>query len=189
MSCLIDSGALFDCSNQPKAGIYKWVMLYNKVDWDAAVKVVGVDGTISDITNALTKKAYKYESADKTNIIPSVTLRPIDGNADKFDHKVVFSMFENDQAHRNNVSKLRFAPVVAIIYKNDGLGQVYGNDQGMYLLELVDLPQDPNTGNILVVTVGTKGTQPGESQLPVVVDAGTPATTLALIESLTIAGV
>jgi len=189
MSCLIDLGASFDCSSQPKAGIAKFVMMYNKVDWDAAVKTLGVDGTITNIVNALTKKAYKFESADETNIIPSVTLRPIDGNADKFDHKVVFSVFQNEQADRNNVSKMRFAPLVAIIYKNDGLGQVYGNDQGMYLLDLVDLPQDPNTGNILVVTIGTKGTQSGESQLPVVIDAGTPATTLALVESLTTAGV
>ena len=102
---------------------------------------------------------------------------------------MIWAFFENTQADRNNASKLRFAAVVCVVLKLDGTGLVYGQEGGMRLEEIADNPQDPNLGNIIVVTCKTKASQPGETQLPVVVNTGTVAGTRTLIRGLNTPGV
>lgn len=188
MSCLIDQGGTFDCTTLKPGGIEPFAMFYNIDDWKAATKTIGANGEITAITNASTKQAYEFQGADETNIIPSVELRAVEGNADKFDHQLVAAMFEQTQQARDNVSKMRFAKVVAIVYLNSGIGLVYGGEIGMRLNEIIDTPQDPNTGGTISFTVRTKDTDSGEPNLPQVIDAGTPETTKALIQGLTTPG-
>lgn len=188
MSCLIDQGGTFDCADLKPGGIEPFVMVYNLDDWKAATKTEGVNGEITAITNASTKQAYEFQGADETNIVPICELRPVEGNADKFDHQITAQMFEQTQQARTNISKMRFAKVVAIVYLNSGIGLVYGGNIGMRLNEIMDNPQDPNMGGSLGFVLRTKDTDPGEPDLPQVIDTGDPTTTKTLIEGLTTPG-
>lgn len=189
MACIIDKGGVFDCADLKPGGIEQFLIVYNLDDWRAATKTLDVtDGFITDITNAASLQGYRFDVADETNIVPSVAIRAIEGNADRYDHSTQFAVFEQDQATRNNISKLRFAPIVAIVYRNGGTGLVYGSEIGMRLEELIEAPQDPNTGGIMQVTVKTKDTAPGEPSLPIVIDAGDATSTKTLIEGLTTPG-
>lgn len=188
MACVIDQGGTFDCSDLKPGGIAPFAMTYNLDDWKSATKTLGAAGEITAITNAVAKQAYEFQAADETNIVPTTAIRKIEGGADKYDHQVIMTVFEKDQASRNNVSKTRFAPVVVIIYRNDGTGLVYGSENGMRMEEIVDNPQDPNNSDI-ILTLKTQATSPAESNLPIVIDAGDAASTKALIEGLTTPGV
>lgn len=185
MSCIIELGSPFDCTVIKAGGIQKEVMLYNLADYKAStITQVDDDSPITDVVNALGKQAYSVQAADETGIVPDCVLRPIEGNVDKFTHSMKMPIFASDQASRNNFSKLRGAPVVAVIMRNDGTGLVYGAGGGMYLTEWIDQPQSPETGSIIWLTVATKETQAGEPYQPVVLDAGTPAATQAIFDAM-----
>jgi hypothetical protein len=139
--------------------------------------------------NASTLKAYRFEAADETNIIPLVEPRPVEGGSDTWKHGLTFPVFTRTQAMRNNIERMQSNKVVCVIMRNDGKGEILGKDGGMRLSAVVANPQDPNLGNMIQVTIETKDTQGGETKMPLIVDAGDYASTLALIESMEVAGI
>ena len=188
MSCVIDKGFAFDCADLPIGGIAKFAMLYNLEDWQAATKTLSVANAITNIVNDTGLRAYKVEAADETNIIPSITPRTVDGGYTGYNDQLIFSVFENDQLAVNAIDKLRFAPVVAIVYQNSGTGLVYGETGGMYMTNIEHAPASPDLGAVRRVTIATTDRQPAEPYQPRTIDAGTPASTLALIQGLTTPG-
>lgn len=189
MACPITQGSAFDCAALGKGGIHPFMMLYNFEDWISATKTLdGTDGYITAITNASTKQAYEVSFANNSNVLPNAALRAVDGGQDGYDHTIDAKLYDLSQASRNNISKVRFQKVVAIIFKNSGIGEVYGQDVGLRLSDFQYNPNDAASGNNAQFILKTPDSDAPETALPVVIDAGDYASTLALIQGLTTPG-
>ena len=193
MSCLIDIGASVNCSTISAGGIRKYVMLYNWSEWRSMVDGGDVtfdsDGMITDIVNATSVQAYKFEVPDESGVVPSNPLIEQEGNIDMYDHQLNLSVFGDTQALRNNIDRMRVENVVAIIYQNNGKGSVYGNEQGMKLITNNFNPQDPVMGNIIPIELKTSNQGAKETRMPATIFKTDAATTEALILGLTTVGV
>jgi len=190
MACPITAGSAFDCSNLEVGGIHPFMMAYNFEDWINATKTEdGTDGYITNITNASTKQAYEFSFANNSNVLPNSALRAVDGGQDGFDHQIDAKLYDLTQASRNNAAKMRFQKVVVIIYKNSGIGEVYGGDVGLRFSDFQYNPNDPAMGNMAQFVLKTPDSDSPETALPQVIDAGDAASTLTLIQSLTTPGV
>lgn len=186
----INLGSVFDYDNPSPSGILPFAILYPLADYKAGTETLdGTDGFLTNYVNATGLQGYKYEAADETNIIPLVEPRSVDGGHDTWKHGMTFPVFDRSQAMRNNIEVMQKTRVVAVIMRNDGIGEIYGRDGGMRLRAVVANPQDPNLGSLIQVTIETKDTQGGESKMPLTIDAGDYTSTLALIESMTVPGV
>ena len=191
-NCLIDSGAVIDCQNIPRGGVKKYVLLYNYTEWATMVAAgnvtVETDGTISGITNSVGVQAFKFEVPDETGLVLGSPLVPIEGGFNSYDHSLNFSVVSTTQAAKNNISKLRFQNIVAIVDKNNGKGEIYGQEQGLTLTTVDYAPTDPLVGAIIKIELKTSDTGVKETQMPADVYDTDDATTAALITSLTIVG-
>ena len=189
MACPITQGSAFDCTALKVGGIHPFMYLYNYEDWIAATLVLdATDGDITGITNASTKQAYLVSFANNSNILPNTALRVVDGGQDGYDHMIDAKLYDLSQASRNNIAKLRFQKVVAIIYKNEGVGELYGADVGLRLSDFQYNPNDPAGGNNAQFVLKTPSADSPETALPLIIDAGTAASTLTLIEGLVTPG-
>lgn len=189
MPCNIDLGSSFDCANPSPSGILPFCEIWNLDDWKAGVGTYdSTDGFLTAYANATGLKAYRFEAADETNIIPLVEPRPVEGGSDAWKHGLTFAVFARTQAMRNNIERMQSNKVVCVIFRNDGIGEILGKDGGMRLSAIVANPQDPNLGNVMQVTVETKDTQGGETKMPLTINAGDYTSTLGLIEGMEIAG-
>lgn len=190
MSCPITQGSAFDCTDLKPGGIHPFMMLYNYEDWIAGTLTLdATDGYITGITNASTKQAYEVSFANNSNILPNTALRVVDAGQDGYDHTIDARLYDLTQASRNNISKVRFQKVVAIIYKNEGVGEVYGSDVGLRMSDFQYNPNDPASGNNAQFVLKTPDSDSPETALPLIIDAGTAAATLTLIEGLTTPGI
>jgi hypothetical protein len=187
--CAISSGGAFDCAAKKTGGIAARLLLYNWEDWILNTVTRDVDGTITDITNAVGKQAFDFSVADSGNLIPNCALRAVDGGQDGFDHQIDTKLFDLTQASRDNAADMRFAKVVAIYEKIDGTARLYGEKIGMRLSDWQENDGDPAFGNILQFILKTPDNDPPESEVPVTIDAGDQASTRTLLDGLTTIGV
>lgn len=188
MSCLLTSGGAFSCSALKQGGIFPTLYLYNWDDWKAATITRGVDGTISAIVNDTGLKAWDFSVADSGNLIPTCVLRAIEGGQDGFDHQIDSKLYLTTQAARENLSKLRFGKVVAIVQRITGEGLVYGEGVGLRISDWNESPGDAALGNVIQFVLKTPDNDPPETKTPVVIDTATYAGNVALIASLIVAG-
>jgi hypothetical protein len=190
MGCPIVQGSAFDCTALKAGGIHPFMVLYNFEDWVAATKTLDVtDGFITDITNDSGIAGFDVTFADNSNILPNTALRAVEGGQDGFDHMIDAKLYDLTQASRNNIANVRFQKLVAIIYKNEGVGEVYGSDVGLRLSDFQYNPNDPAGGNNAQFVLKTPDGDSPETQLPLVILKTDAATTLTLIEGLSTAGV
>lgn len=187
MACPISIDVTFDCSNLPKGGLEPEIYLYNKADYDGATITRDGDGNITNIVNGTGLRAYKYTMPSSQSILVQTTLRT--GTVDMFDHSVQFLSVNNTQAGRNEISKMRFAQVVAIVLRKDGTGVVYGDTQALVLTDLLDTPNDPDLGGVIQATIATDPDIAAEPDLPVTIFITDATTTRALVRGLTTPGV
>jgi hypothetical protein len=187
-SCFIDSGFLFDCANIKQGGLNKFVILYNQDDWELATLTEGSDGEITDIVNSTGLKGYRFDVADESALIPTLSEEMPDGGIPGYRFSLNLSIVATSQAAKNQVDRMKINNVVAVYYKNDGTGEVLGRQQGLKLTENNYNPQDPSTGNVIPIVLATPPNAPLELRMQTTIDAGTPATTKALIEGLVNAG-
>lgn len=187
-SCVIDAGGAFDCTALKQGGITARLLLYNWEDWILNTVTRDADGTITAITNASTKQAYDFSVADSGNLIPTCVLRSVDGGQDGYDHQIDTKLYDLSNDSRTNVSKMRFAKVVAIIEKVDGTARLYGEGTGMRLSDWQENDSDATLGNILQFILKTPDNDSPEKEVPVTIDAGTQADTRTLLDGLTTPG-
>ncbi len=187
--CNIDMGSVYSCLTKSPSGILDFCEIWNLDDWRAGTPTYDpTDGHLTGYVNAQGLKAYRFEAADETNIIPLTEPRPVEGGDDGWKHGLTFPVFDRTQAMRNNVERMQSNKVVCIIMRNDGKGEILGKDGGLRLSAASPNAQDPNLGNMFQVTVETKDTMGAETKMPLLIDAGDYTTTLALIEGMEQAG-
>lgn len=149
-NCLIDRDCNFDCSALTQGGIGNYVILVNKDDWDAGTVTIdtGVTEEITSIVLDTGKEGYAFEGSKESNIIPSTAQREVDG-MDGFDHQIDIKVFDVSQLSRENIAKMRFNKVVAVIPLNNGKALCMGKDVGMRMSGYVHIPGDASLSNLI----------------------------------------
>jgi hypothetical protein len=192
MACLITAGSLLDCAAPPIAGVSNYVLLYNYTQWRAMVEagdvVRGVDGTITDIDNAVGVKAWRFDVPDETALILGSPDRLVDGGIDGYDHTVNFSVINTKQAQKNAIKAMAVEKVVAIVYRKNGTGEVYGDEQGLKPNTNTYNPNDPSVGSVIPIQLATSPRTAPENKMPVDIYITDIPTTKALILSLETVG-
>lgn len=187
--CSIDGNNAFDCAAQTQAGITSRLLLYNWEDWKAGVITEDVDGTITDIVNASTLQAWDFSVSDEGNIVALSSKVAVDGGADGFSHSIDSRAFDVSQAGAKQISKMQFQKMVAIIERVDGTAKVYGRGIGLRLSDFQFNEGSTDTGGVIQYILSTPETGNPEIDIPTVIDAGDPALTVALLDTLTTPGV
>lgn len=171
-NCLIDQGSTFSCtaSSRDQGGIHPRVILINFEDWQNAVATYATaSNEITDITLLTGIVGYSFAVDKSSNIIPQANLRAVDGGADGFDHMVDVRAFDVTQLSRENIAKIRFAKVVAIVPKLNGKSLLYGEKVGMRLSDFVETPADASTGGTIQFILKTPDNDPPEQSAPSVI--------------------
>lgn len=194
MACLIDAGVLIDCQDLPKGGAKNYALVYNYTEWadmvaDGVSITYDADGAITAIANPSGVAAFRFDVPDNSSLQVGNPIRAIEGGFDSYDHTVNFTVSASTQIAKNTVSKMRLNKVVAILYKNDGLGEVYGSDQGLKLITDNTSTTNADTGGIQPIELATDPSGPAESNKPANIDAGTLPATKILMDALVVAGV
>ncbi len=193
MSCLINTGSLLNLSDPPIGGVQNFVMLYNYTQWrsmvEAGLVIRETDGTISDITNTTGIQAFRFDAPDETALILGSPDRLVDGGMDGYDHTMNFSIINTKQTQKNVLKAMAFEKVVAVVYKKNGTGEVYGDEQGLKATTNTYNPNDPSVGSVIPVQLATSTRTAAENRMPCDVYKIDIATTKALILGLEIPGV
>ena len=194
MACLINTDVLIDCQALPVGGAKNYLLVYNYTDWADMVATgtavtYDADGAITAITNATGVKAWRFDVPDNSALQVGNPVRAIEGGFDVFDHTVNVTVSASTQIAKNEVSKMRFNKVVAILYKNDGLGEIYGSEQGLKLITDNTSTTNSDTGGIQPIELSTDASGAGESNKPANIDGGTLPLTKVIMDSLVVAGV
>lgn len=193
MSCTITQESLLSCDNPPIGGVQNFVMLYNYTEWRSMVDAGNVtrnaDGTISDIVNATGVRAFRFDVPDETALVLGSPDRLVDGGLDGYDHSVGMSIINTRQAQKNIVKAMSFEKVVAVVYKKNGTGEVYGDEQGLKSTTNTYNPNDPSVGSVIPVQLATSPRTAPENLFPADIFKIDIPTTKALIEDLNIVGI
>lgn len=193
MGCVISQGSLLSCTDPPIGGVQNFVMLYNYTEWrdmvDSGLVIRDPDRTIVDIVNAVGVRAYRFDVPDETALILGSPDRLVDGGLDGYDHTVNMSIINTKQAQKNIVKAMAFGKVVAIVYKKNGTGEVYGDEQGLKPTTNTYNPNDPAVGSVIPVQLATSTRTSAENLMPADIFKTDIPTTKALIEDLEIVGV
>lgn len=172
-NCKITLGSAFDCDAIVQPGIKDYVYLINKEDFDNN-QTLTEDGTTHNITAlvlASGTQGYKFDMPKGSiQVIPSVTFRAATAN-DGYNHQVIVSALLNSQLSRENIDKMKYSKVVAIVPLQDGNFLLYGRYVGMRISDVVDAPGDGDTGGIIQFTLMTPENDPPENALPHVIDS------------------
>jgi hypothetical protein len=176
----IDRGSAFDGEGIIQGGIKNYFYLINKDDFDNN-QVLSFDGTSNEIT-ALTlasgAQGYKFESSKgSAQIIPTSPLRAVSA-IDGFDHQIDARIVESTQLALDNIKKVRFQKVVAIIPLADGRFMLFGRNVGMRISDFQMLPGDADTGGSFQVVLKTPDNDPPEIDPPHYISADFDITTL-----------
>lgn len=149
-NCLIDRGSVFDCAALVQGGIGNYVILINKDDWDDGTVTIdtGVTEEITDIALATGKQGWSFEGSKESNLIPNIALRAVDG-ADGFDHTIDVKAFDVSQLSRENLSKMRFNKVVAVLPLLSGKALAIGMNVGLRLSDYQDNPGDASLAGLI----------------------------------------
>jgi len=189
MTCIINAGSLLDCNDPPIGGVNNFVMMYNYTEWramvDSGVNITrDADGTISDIINAVDIQAFKFDIPDETALILGSPDRLVDGGIDGYDHTMNMSVINTKQAQKNTVKAMSFEKVVAVVYRKNGTGEVYGDEQGLKPTTNTYNPNDPSVGGVIPIQLATSTRTAPENKFPADVFKTDIGTTKALIEGL-----
>ena len=192
-NCIISTESLFDCANPPIGGVQNFVMLYNYTEWramvDTGVNVTRIaDGTIDDIINTVGIQAFRFDIPDETALILGSPNREVDGGIDGFDHTVNMSILDTLQAKKNAVRAMAFEKAVAVIYRKNGTGEVYGDEQGLKPTTNTYNPNDASVGSVIPIQLATSARTAAENKMPADVFKTDISTTKALIEGLNVVG-
>lgn len=191
--CLINTESLLTCTDPPIGGVENFVMLYNYTTWremvnDGVSVTRDSDGTISDIVNPAGVQAYRFDVPDETALVLGSPDRLVDGGIDGYDHTVNMSIIKTKQAQKAVVKAMSFEKVVAVVYRKNGTGEVYGDEQGLKSTTNTYNPNDPNVGAVIPVQLATSPRTAPENNMPVDVFKIDIPTTKALIQDLNIVG-
>ncbi len=194
MGCLIEQESLLDCLNPPIGGVQNFVMMYNYTEWRAMVDTGtnvtrDADGTISDIINTVGVKAFRFDIPDETALVLGSPDRLVDGGLDGYDHIMNMSVMNTKQAQKNIVKAMAFEKVVAVVYRKNGTGEVYGDEQGLKPTTNTYNPNDPSVGAVIPVQLATSPRTAPENKFPADVFKTDIPTTKALVEGLNVVGV
>ena len=193
MACLIGNESLFNCADKPIGGVNNFAMLYNYTQWrdmvDAGLVLFDADGVVVDIINAVGIQAYRFDQPDETAMALGSPDRLVDGGIDGFDHAFNMSILNTKQAQKNLLPALSFEKAVAVVYKKNGTGEVYGGEQGLKPTANTYNPNDPSLGSVIPVQMTTSPRTPAENLPPADVFKTDASTTKALILSLNTPGV
>lgn len=194
MACLITEESLLDCLNPPVGGVSNFVMLYNYTEWramvDTGVNVTrDADGTISDIINDTGIQAFRFDIPDETALVLGSPDRLVDGGLDGYDHTLNMSILKTKQAQKNTVKAMSFEKVVAVVYRKNGTGEVYGDEQGLKSTTNTYNPNDPSLGSVIPVQLATSTRTAAENKMPADVFKTDIPITKALVEGLNVVGV
>lgn len=194
MACIISTQSLIDCDNPNIGGVQNFVMLYNYTEWramvDTGVNVTrDADGTISDIINAVDIQAFRFDVPDETALVLGSPDRLVDGGNDGYDHTLNMSILGTKQTKKNILKAMSFEKVVAVVYRKNGTGEVYGDEQGLKSTTNTYNPNDPSVGGVIPVQLATSTRTAAENKMPADVFKTDIPTTKALVEGLNIVGV
>jgi hypothetical protein len=172
MTCKIDRGSAFDCANIIQAGIGNYVLLINKEDLDnGAITEDAVSHEIETITLDAGTYAYKFESSKgSVQIIPSSPLRAVTA-IDGFDHSIDIRALDVSQLSRENIAKMRFQKVVAILPLASGQAIMYGRNVGMRISDYQENPSDADTSGTIQFILKTPDSDPPEIATPHIIES------------------
>ena len=164
----ITRGSAFDGDAIKQGGIGNYFYLINKEDWDNN-QVLTFDPTsneITAITLASGTQGYKFESSKgSAQIIPSAPFRAVSA-IDGFDHQIDARIVEAEQVALDDIKRMRFQKVVAIIPLTDGRFQLLGRRVGMRISDFQINPGDADTGGSFQVVIRTPENDPPEIDPP-----------------------
>jgi len=173
MACKIDRGSAFDCTSLTQGGIKDFFYLINKEDFDNN-QVLTVDGTSNEIiaiTLASGTQGYKFQSSKGSiQIIPTSPYRGVTA-LDGFDHQIDARILDVSQLSIENVEKLRFQKVVAIVPLLSGKFLLYGRNVGLRMSDFQYNPGDADTGGTLQVVLKTPDNDPPEIHAPILISS------------------
>lgn len=170
-NCKIDRGSAFDCDAITQGGIGSYMYLINKEDFDQA-QTLTVDGVTNEITALILAsgtQGYKFEfSKGSMQVISSAPYRGVTA-IDGFDHTVDARILDTSQLSRENIAKLRFQKVVAILPLATGKFLLYGRNVGMRISDYQENPGDADTGGTIQVVLKTPDNDPPEIAAPILI--------------------
>jgi hypothetical protein len=168
----IDRGVAFDGAAIPQGGIGNYMLLINKEDLDNGVITTdAVSHEIETITLDSGTYAYKIESSKgSAQIIPSSVLRAVSA-IDGFDHSVDTIFLDVTQLSRENIARMRFQKVVAIVPLTNGKSIMYGRNVGMRISSFEEKPGDADTGGIIKAMLMTPANDPPEIDPPILIES------------------
>ena len=168
MACKIDRGSAFNCAAIEQGGIKDYFYLINKEDFDNNQSLT-FDGTSNEITALILAsgtQGYKFESSKgSAQIIPSSPFRGVTA-IDGFDHQIDARVLDVSQLSIDNLKKMRFQKVVAIVPLANGKFKLYGRNVGMRISDYQENPGDADTGGTIQVILKTPDNDPPEIDPP-----------------------
>ena len=175
----IDRSSLFDGDAIKQGGIGNYILLINKEDLDAgALTFDGTTNEIETITLDTGKYAYKFESSKgSAQIIMTSPLRAVSA-IDGFDHQGDVRIVEAAQEALDNIKRMRFQKVCAIIPLADGRSMLYGRKVGMRISDFQMSPGDADTGGSFQIVLKTPENDPPEIDPPHFIESTFDITTL-----------
>ena len=181
---LLGSALALDCSNPPLGGLESFVYLFNLEDKVSAPIVGSGDNTVSTITLAATKLAYKWQGG--TDFILGTydlrTGRVLNG----FGHTVQLTVPEDDQDALTEIKNLANGRVVAVVVKRgfaENTFRIYGLQHGLEVSEVAGDESNTDNAGLPLITLATPDgyKEPLPPQHMLDTDY---ATTLAILEGL-----
>ena len=164
----IDRGSAFDGDAILQGGIGSYLYLINKEDFDNN-QTLTFDGTTNEITALVLEsgtQGYKFESSKgSAQIIPSSPARIISG-IDGFDHTLDVRLPEATQLTRDEVKKMRFQKLVAIVPLINGRFELYGRNVGLRISDFQMNSGDGDTGGTIQFVIKTPDNDPPEIDPP-----------------------
>jgi hypothetical protein len=168
----IDRGIAFDGAAIIQAGIGNYILLINKEDLDnGAITEDAVSHEIETITLDAGTYAYQFESSKgSVQIIPSSPFRAVSA-IDGFDHTLDVRAIDVSQLSRENIVKMRFQKVVAIVPKTAGGAIMYGRNVGLRVSDFQENPGDADTGGTIQFVLKTPENDPPEIAPPHLIES------------------
>lgn len=193
MACVLNTEGLRDCDNPTIGGVSNFVMLYNYTVWRAMVDAGNVirdaDGTITDIINPVGVQAFRFDVPDETALVLGSPDRLVDGGEDGYDHSLNMSILGTKQVKKNVLKAMSFEKVTAVVFRKNGTGEIYGDEQGLKSTTNTYNPNDPSVGGVIPVQLATSPRTAPENKMPADVFKTDTPTTKALVEGLNVIGV
>ena len=171
MACKIDKGVAFACASITQGGIGDKIWLVNKEDLDNGTVTVDTGVTEEILTIVLDTLTYAYpfeSSKGSAQIIPSSPFRAVSA-IDGFDHSIDVRISDTSQLSRENIAKMRFQKVVAIVPLASGKSLLYGRNVGMRISDIQENPGDADTGGSIQFVLKTPDNDPPEIAPPHVI--------------------